>query len=58
MKTEPILYALIGGGLVALTWAASSHAFSLEEVVGYGSVLALLGMAASSYGIRLKNLFR
>jgi ammonia channel protein AmtB len=60
MKTKSILYVLIGGSLVALLWAAFNAApsVSVEQVIGYGAVLALLAMAASSYGIRPKKLFR
>lgn len=60
MKTEPVLYAVIGGGIVGLTWAAThfAAAMSFEQVIGYGVVVALVAMAASDYRIRLKNLFR
>jgi hypothetical protein len=60
MKSEPILYALIGGGIVGLTWIASHYAVSMsfEQVIAYGAVAALLAMAASDYRIRLKSLFR
>ncbi len=59
MKSE-LLYALIGGGLVALAWLATafSVAISFEQVIGYGAVVVLLSMFLSTYGIRLGKYFR
>ena len=60
MKTNEFLYAVIGALVVALAWTAShfSESIALESIIGFGSVAAIVALAAIDYRVRLKNLFR
>ena len=60
MKTDQFLYALIGGGIVALAWLVAHLGSSVpfEMVIGYGSIVAIVALAAIDYRIRVKKLFR
>lgn len=58
MKSEPLSYSLIGGGLVALAWALSSARIEIgvETVLGYASVAAISAMLVSEYRVSAKKL--
>jgi len=58
MKSEPVLYSLIGGGLVALAWALSSARIEVgvESVLGYVSVAAIAAMLVGEYRVSAKKL--
>ncbi|HEX2100622.1 MAG TPA: hypothetical protein VHF69_08170 [Candidatus Synoicihabitans sp.] len=60
MKTNQLLYAIIGGGIVAAAWVASHFAASIPvgTVIGYGAVAAIVALATVDYRIRVKRLFR
>lgn len=57
MKTDQMMYALIGGGVVALAWAASQLAGSIpfESVIGYGVVFGVAAMTAMDYRISARK---
>ncbi len=58
MKSEPVLYSLIGGGLVALAWALSSARIEVgvESVLGYVAVAAIAAMLVGEYRVSAKKL--
>ena len=53
MKSEPLSYSLIGGGIVALAWALSSIRLTVgfESIVGYAAVAAIAAMLVSEYRV-------
>jgi hypothetical protein len=57
MKTNNILAVLLG--VIAAAALVLSYRFevNVEAVIGYGSVLALLGVAASEYRVGWKRIF-
>jgi hypothetical protein len=57
MKNNVLIAVLLGVITAAvLVLSLRSHA-SVETVIGYASVLALLGVAATEYRIRWRQLF-
>ena len=58
MKSEPLSYSLIGGGIVAFAWALSSTrlAVGLESLVGYAAVAAIAAMLFSEYRVSGRKL--
>ena len=59
MKSNIIILAVLSGGVIAATALLLSFRspVTADSVVGYASVLALLGMAALEYRINWKRLF-
>lgn len=57
MKSEPLSYSLIGGGLVALAWALSSIRIEIgvESILGYAAVAAIAAMLVSEYRVSAKR---
>lgn len=58
MKSEPLSYSLIGGGVVALAWALSSIRIpiGIETILGYAVVVAITAMVVSEYRVSVKTL--
>ncbi len=58
MKSEPLSYSLIGGGVVALAWALSSTriSFGVDAILGYLVVAAITAMVVSEYRWSAKTL--
>jgi hypothetical protein len=58
MKSEPLTYSLIGGGLVAFAWAVSTLPISIgvAAAVGYASVAAILAMLVNEYRVTARKL--
>jgi hypothetical protein len=57
MNTNNILAVLLGLVAVAALTLSIRSQVSVEAVIGYASVLALLGVAASEYRLGWKELF-
>jgi hypothetical protein len=57
MKTNNILAVLLGLIAAAALALSLSTQVTVESVIGYASVLALLGVAASEYRLGWKGLF-
>jgi hypothetical protein len=57
MKTNTQIAVLLGLTTVAAIVLSLRSQPSVETVIGYASVLALLGVAASEYRIRWRQLF-
>jgi len=58
MKSEPLSYSLIGGGLVALMWALSTTRIPIgvEAVLGYAAVAVITAMVVNEYRGSAKTL--
>lgn len=57
MNTKNLLAVLLGLIAAAALMLSIRSQVSVESVIGYASVLALLGMAASEYRLGWKGLF-
>ena len=57
MKTKNILAVLLGLIAAAALTLSFRSQVSVESIIGYASVLALLGVAASEYRLGWKGLF-
>jgi len=59
MKNNKLIHAVIPGALIALAALMLSlrHLVSVDSIVGYGCVIALLGVAALEYRISWRRLF-
>lgn len=59
MKNDKVILAVIPGVVIALAALALSFRspVGLDVLIGYGSVLALLGVAALEYRINWKRVF-
>lgn len=58
MKSEPVSYSLIGGGIVALAWGLSSVRMpvGIDSILGYASVAAIVAMLVSDYRVSARKL--
>lgn len=58
MKSEPLTYSLIGGGLVAFAWAVSALPISIgvASFVGYAAVAAISAMLVNEYRVTARKL--
>lgn len=60
MNNENILYAFIGGLVVALAWMASAFLTlsTVTALLGFFAVVVLGALAVGDYGIRIKKSLR